>query len=136
MGGNRQRTIRLETDSPENAGYVYPKIGKTISCLPLYVQKNQCDIVGFGYYLSEKIRSIFTFKNIYLPGTQNRKMYRKRIHQKGMLNIASALQKNFHKKKTKSRTAIILIKTKPIITNYATTRFYPWYFLLEFKAGY
>lgn len=33
--------------------------------------------------------------------------------------------KNFHKKKTKTKTSIIFDKNDPIITNYATTRFSP-----------
>ena len=43
--------------------------------------------------------------------------------------------KDFHKVKTKSRTAIIFDKNEPIITNYATTRFTPG-ISIGAKAGY
>ena len=42
---------------------------------------------------------------------------------------------DFHKIKTKSRTAIIFDKNEPIITNYATTRFTPG-ISIGAKAGY
>jgi hypothetical protein len=43
--------------------------------------------------------------------------------------------KDFHKVKTKSRTAIIFDKNEPILTNYATTRFKPG-ISIGAKAGY
>ena len=44
---------------------------------------------------------------------------------KGFVKYSIKFVKDFHKKKTKSKTAIIFDKNEPIITNYATTRFTP-----------
>ena len=54
---------------------------------------------------------------------------------KGFVKYRVKFAKDFHKKKTKSRTAIIFDKNDPIITNYATTRFTPG-ISIGAKAGY
>ncbi|WP_254097243.1 hypothetical protein [Aquimarina sp. Aq107] len=54
---------------------------------------------------------------------------------KGFVKYSMKFGKNFHKKKTRSRTAIYFDKNEPIITNYATTRFSPG-ISIGAKAGY
>ena len=69
-------------------------------------------------------QAIFTFKNIYLPGSQQKNV-KEYDSTKGFVKYNIKFAKDFHKKKTKSRTAIIFDKNDPIITNYSTTRFLP-----------
>lgn len=131
-GEGPARTIRLETDIPEMLDKstlhvidMYPKCEicpekeVTYSCLDTTLTKDQV---------------IFTFKNIYLPGSEqkNVKVY---DSTKGYVKYKIKFSKDFHKKKTKSRTAIIFDKNEPIITNYSTTRFLPG-ISVGIKTGY
>ena len=131
-GEGPARTIRLETDIPEmldmstlNVEEMYPecpicpKTPVTYSCLDTTLQKN---------------KAIFTFKNIYLPGSEQKNVM-EYDSIKGFVKYSIKFAKDFHKKKTKSRTAIIFDKNEPIITNYATTRFLPG-ISVGIKAGY
>lgn len=132
-GEGPARTIRLETDVPEmfdkktfQIEDMYPKCpicpkGEelTTSCLDTIIKQNQI---------------IFTFKNIYLPGS-NQKNVKEIDSTKGFVKYSLKFNKDFHKVKTKSRTAIIFDKNEPIITNYATTRFSPG-ISIGAKAGY
>jgi hypothetical protein len=77
---------------------------------------------------------IFTFKNIYLPGS-NQKNVKEKDSTKGFVKYSMKFNKDFHKVNTKTRTAIIFDKNEPIITNYATTRFTPG-ISIGAKAGY
>lgn len=132
-GEGPARTIRLETDIPEmfdkktfQIEDMYPKCPicpkneiPTTSCLDTIIKQNQI---------------IFTFKNIYLPGS-NQKNVKEKDSTKGFVKYSMKFNKDFHKVKTKSRTAIIFDKNEPIITNYATTRFSPG-ISIGAKAGY
>lgn len=131
-GEGPARTIRLETDIPEMldmstlkledqypACPICPKEPVRYSCLDTTFLKN---------------KAVFTFKNIYLPGTQQKNVQEK-DSTKGFVKYSIRFAKDFHKKKTKSRTAIIFDKNEPIITNYATTRFTPG-ISIGVKAGY
>ena len=131
-GEGPARTIRLETDIPEMldmstlkledqypACPICPKEPVRYSCLDTTFLKN---------------KAIFTFKNIYLPGTEQKNVQEK-DSTKGFVKYSIRFAKDFHKKKTKSRTAIIFDKNEPIITNYATTRFTPG-ISIGIKAGY
>lgn len=131
-GEGPARTIRLETDIPEMldmstlkledqypACPICPKEPVLYSCLDTTLLKN---------------KAIFTFKNIYLPGTEQKNVQEK-DSTKGYVKYSIHFAKDFHKKKTKSRTAIIFDKNEPIITNYATTRFTPG-ISIGVKAGY
>jgi hypothetical protein len=71
-----------------------------------------------------KTQAIFTFKNIYLPGSEQKNV-KEYDSTKGFVKYSIKFAKDFHKQKTKSRTAIIFDKNDPIITNYSTTRFLP-----------
>ncbi|MEC3905869.1 PKD domain-containing protein [Tamlana sp. 2201CG12-4] len=121
-GEGPARTIRLETDIPEMLDKA------TLKVTDMYPK---CDICPKREVLYSCLDTtitdkqvIFTFKNIYLPGSEqkNVKVY---DSTKGFVKYNIKFTKDFHKKKTKSRTAIIFDKNDPIITNYSTTRFLP-----------
>ena len=132
-GEGPARMIRLETDIPDmfdkktfQIEDMYPKCPicpkgevPTTSCLDTIIKQNQI---------------FFTFKNIYLPGS-NQKNVAAIDSTKGFVKYSMKFNNDFHKTKTKSRTAIIFDKNEPIITNYATTRFLPG-ISIGAKAGY
>jgi PKD repeat protein len=132
-GEGPARMIRLETDVPDmfdkktfQIEDMYPKCPicpkdevPTVSCLDTIIKKNQI---------------FFTFKNIYLPGSEQKNVHEK-DSTKGFVKYSMKFAEDFHKVKTRSRTAIIFDKNEPIITNYATTRFLPG-ISIGAKAGY
>ncbi|RUT70831.1 PKD domain-containing protein [Flavobacterium cupreum] len=132
-GEGPARKIRLETDVPDmfdkktfQIEDMYPKCPicpkdeeHTVSCLDTIIKKNQI---------------FFTFKNIYLPGSEQKNVHEK-DSTKGFVKYSMKFAEDFHKVKTRSRTAIIFDKNEPIITNYATTRFLPG-ISIGAKAGY
>ena len=91
----------------------------TYSCIDTIIKKDQIH---------------FTFKNIYVPGS-NQKNVTDKDSTKGFVKYSMKFNKDFHKVKTKSKTAIIFDKNKPVITNYAVTRFLPG-LSIGIKAGY
>ena len=132
-GEGPARKIRLETDIPDmfdkktfQIEGMYPECPicpkgeePTVSCLDTIITKKQI---------------IFTFKNIYLPGTEQKNV-KEKDSTKGFVRYSMKFGEDFHKVKTKSRTSIIFDKNEPIITNYATTRFLPG-ISIGAKAGY
>ncbi|MBJ2123307.1 PKD domain-containing protein [Flavobacterium sp. IB48] len=132
-GEGPARKIRLETDVPEmfdkktfQIESMYPECPicpkgeePTVSCLDTIIKSKQI---------------IFTFKNIYLPGSEQKNVQEK-DSTKGFVKYSMKFGEDFHKVKTKSRTAIIFDKNDPIITNYTTTRFLPG-ISIGAKAGY
>ncbi len=82
--------------------------------------------------LKDKIS--FQFKNIYLPGT-NQKGVKEKDSTKGFVKYSMKFVKNFHKVKSSSKTEIIFDKNDPIITNSSTSRFKPG-ISIGVKAGY
>lgn len=132
-GEGPARMIRLETDIPDmfdkktfQIEDMYPKCPicpkgeePTVSCLDTIIKQKQI---------------FFTFKNIYLPGSEQKNVQEK-DSTKGFVKYSMKFAEDFHKVKTKSRTAIIFDKNEPIITNYATTRFLPG-ISIGAKAGY
>ena len=132
-GEGPARMIRLETDIPDmfdkktfQIEDMYPKCPicpkgeePTTSCLDTIIKPNQI---------------FFTFKNIYLPGSEQKNV-KEKDSTKGFVKYSMKFNKDFHKVNTKSRTAIIFDKNEPIITNYATTRFTPG-ISIGAKAGY
>jgi hypothetical protein len=132
-GEGPARMIRLETDVPDmfdkktfQIEDMYPKCPicpkdeePTVSCLDTIIKKKQI---------------FFTFKNIYLPGSEQKNVHEK-DSTKGFVKYSMKFAEDFHKVKTRSRTAIIFDKNEPIITNYATTRFLPG-ISIGAKAGY
>jgi hypothetical protein len=91
----------------------------TVSCLDTIIKQKQI---------------FFTFKNIYLPGSEQKNVHEK-DSTKGFVRYSMKFNEDFHKVNTRSRTAIIFDKNEPIITNYATTRFLPG-ISIGIKAGY
>ncbi|TRX30076.1 PKD domain-containing protein [Flavobacterium franklandianum] len=132
-GEGPARMIRLETDIPDmfdkktfQIEDMYPKCPicpkgeePTTSCLDTIIKQKQI---------------FFTFKNIYLPGS-TQKNVKEKDSTKGFVKYSMKFNRDFHKTKTKSRTAIIFDKNEPIVTNYATTRFLPG-ISIGVKAGY
>lgn len=132
-GEGPAKTIRLETDIPEMFDKktlqivdCYPKCpicpkgeNVTYSCIDTIIKKDQIH---------------FTFKNIYLPGS-NQKNVTERDSTKGFVKYSLKFGKDFHKIKTKSKTSIFFDKNDPVITNYATTRF-KMGISIGAKAGY
>jgi len=131
-GEGPAKTIRLETDIPD----MFDKT--TIRVEDMYPKVKICPKKEVGYSCLDttytKKQAIFTFKNIYLPGSEqkNVKVY---DSTKGFVKYSVKFGNDFHKKNTKSRTAIIFDKNDPIITNYSTTRFMPG-LSIGAKAGY
>ena len=132
-GEGPARMIRLETDVPDmfdkktfKVEDMYPKCPicpkdevPTVSCLDTIIKKNKIFI---------------NIKNIYLPGSEQKNVHEK-DSTKGFVKYSMKFAEDFHKVKTRSRTAIIFDKNEPIITNYATTRFLPG-ISIGAKAGY
>ncbi|TPG44392.1 PKD domain-containing protein [Flavobacterium pectinovorum] len=132
-GEGPARMIRLETDIPDmfdkktfQVEDMYPKCPicpkgeePTVSCLDTIIKQKQI---------------FFTFKNIYLPGSEQKNVHEK-DSTKGFVKYSMKFTEDFHKVKTRSRTSIIFDKNEPIITNYATTRFLPG-ISIGAKAGY
>lgn len=132
-GEGPANTIRLEVDTPE----MFDK--STLEVIDMYPECPICPKEKEVNYscldtIAGKDKLIFTFKNIYLPGTAQKNVM-ERDSTKGFVKYAMKFGDDFHKKKTKSRTAIYFDKNEPIITNYSTTRFMPG-ISIGAKAGY
>jgi PKD repeat protein len=126
-------TITLETEIPE----LFDK--SSIEILDTYPKCKICPKEQDFFYscidttfTSQKV--IFTFKNIYLPGSEQKNV-RDIDSTKGFVKYKIDLAKDFHKKTTKTRTDIFFDKNDPITTNYATTRFLTG-ISIGAKAGY
>lgn len=76
----------------------------------------------------------FQFKNIYLPGS-NQKNVHEKDSTKGFVKYAVKFGKDFHKVKSVNQTAIIFDKNPPIITNKSVVHFKPG-LSIGAKAGY
>ena len=131
-GEGPAKTIRLETDIPDMLDK------STLKVLDMYPKCEICPKEPVRYScldttFTEK-QAIFTFKNIYLPGS-NQKGVQEKDSTKGFVRYSIKFGKDFHKKKTVSKTAIIFDKNEPIITNRSTTRFLPG-ISIGAKAGY
>lgn len=132
-GEGPARTIRLETDIPE----MFDK--KTLKIVDSYPK---CPICPKGEEVTyscidtiiKKDQIHFTFKNIYVPGS-NQKNVTDKDSTKGFVKYTMKFAKDFHKKTTRSRTAIIFDKNEPVVTNYAVTRFKPG-ISIGAKSGY
>src|SRR5690554_1425496 len=131
-GEGPARTIRLETDIPDML------VKSTIEVTDMYPKCEICPKEEVQYSCLDTTftdtQAIFTFKNIYLPGSEQKNV-KEYDSTKGFVRYNIKFAKDFHKQKTKSRTAIIFDKNEPIITNYSTTRFVPG-ISIGAKAGY
>ncbi|TRX01330.1 PKD domain-containing protein [Flavobacterium gawalongense] len=132
-GEGPARMIRLETDIPE----MFDK--KTFQIEDMYPQcpicpKGEIPTTSCLDTIVRESQIFFIFRNIYLPGS-NQKNVKEIDSTKGFVKYSMKFNEDFHKIKTKSRTAIIFDKNEPILTNYATTRFLPG-ISIGVKAGY
>ncbi|GAA3601377.1 PKD domain-containing protein [Flavivirga amylovorans] len=131
-GEGPARTIRLETDIPDMLDK------STLQVMDMYPKCDICPKREVLYSCLDTTftdtQAIFTFKNIYLPGSKQKNV-KEYDSTKGFVKYKIKFAKDFHKKKTKSRTAIIFDKNDPIITNYSTTRFLPG-ISIGVKTGY
>ncbi|RZN82065.1 MAG: PKD domain-containing protein [Winogradskyella sp.] len=131
-GEGPAQTIRLETDIPEMLDK------QTLEVMDMYPKVKICPKREVQYSCLDTTftdtQAIFTFKNIYLPGSEQKNV-KEYDSTKGFVRYKIKFSEDFHKKKTRSRTAIIFDKNDPIITNYSTTRFLPG-ISIGAKAGY
>ena len=126
-------TIRLETEIPEMFDKSSIKVLDTYPKCPICPKDKEVNYSCIDTTYTKQ-KAIFTFKRIYLPGTEQKNV--KEIDStKGFVKYKINLAKDFHKKKTKTRTEIYFDKNDPITTNYATTRFLPG-ISIGAKAGY
>ena len=122
-GEGPAKTIRLETDVPDMYDKTTLQIESMYPECPICPKNQEVRYSCLDTIVTQK-QIIFTFKNIYLPGSEQKNVTEK-DSTKGFVKYSLKFGKDFHKVKTKSRTAIIFDKNDPIITNYSVTRFNP-----------
>ncbi|MFD0761861.1 PKD domain-containing protein [Lutibacter aestuarii] len=131
-GEGPARLIKLNVDVPEMLDK------SSLKVIDMYPKCPICPEEEVQYSCLDTIISkdkiSFQFKNIYLPGTAQKGVHDK-DSTKGFVKYSMKFGKNFHKQKSKSRTAIIFDKNEPIITNASTSRFSPG-ISIGVKAGY
>ncbi|WP_130733344.1 PKD domain-containing protein [Flavobacterium sp. J27] len=132
-GEGPARTIRLETDVPDMFDKSTLQIESMYPECPICPKNEEVRYSCLDTLIRAK-QIIFTFKNIYLPGTQQKNVTEK-DSTKGFVKYSLKFGEDFHKIGTKSRTKIIFDKNEPIITNYSRTRFNPG-ISIGVKAGY
>jgi hypothetical protein len=132
-GEGPARKIQLETDIPDMFDKSTLKIEGMYPECPI-CPKGEVATTSCLDIIERETQIFFVFRNIYLPGSTQKNV--KEIDStKGFVKYSMKFNEDFHKIKTKSRTAIIFDKNEPIITNYATTRFTPG-ISIGAKAGY
>ena len=132
-GKGPARTIRLETDIPDMFDKKTLKIVDSYPKCPICPKGEEIKTSCLDTIIKNK-QIHFTFKNIYIPGS-NQENIKDRDSTKGFVKYSMKFAKDFHKEKTKSRTAIIFDKNEPVSTNFATTRFMPG-ISIGVRAGY
>ena len=132
-GEGPANTIKLEVDTPEMFDKSTLQIDGMYPECPICPKEREVNYSCLDTIL-QKDKIIFQFNRIYLPGSQQKNVT-EIDSTKGFVKYSMKFGKKFHKKKTKSRTAIYFDKNEPIITNYATTRFIPG-ISIGAKAGY
>lgn len=132
-GEGPANTIRLETDTPEMFDKSTLRIDGIYPDCPICPKEREVNFSCLDTIL-QKDKIIFKFNRIYLPGSQQKNVS-EIDSTKGFVKYSMKFAKDFHKKKTKSKTAIYFDKNEPIITNYAVTRFIPG-ISIGAKAGY
>ncbi len=132
-GEGPANTIKLAVDTPETFDKSTLKIDGMYPECPICPKEREVNYSCLDT-IFKKDKIIFQFNRIYLPGSQQKNVT-EIDSTKGYVKYSMKFGKDFHKKKTKSRTAIYFDKNEPIITNYATTRFMPG-ISIGTKAGY
>ena len=132
-GEGPAKMIRLETDIPSMFDKKTFKIVDSYPKCPICA-KGETPRISCLDTIIEKDQIYFTFKNIYLPGSEQKNV-KEKDSTKGFVKYSMQFNKDFNKIKTKTRTAIYFDKNEPVITNYAVTRFLPG-LSIGAKAGY
>ncbi|MCK8522537.1 PKD domain-containing protein [Aquimarina sp. D1M17] len=132
-GEGPANTIRLESDTPEMFDKSTLRIEGMYPECPICPKEREVNYSCLDTIL-KKDKIIFQFNRIYLPGSQQKNVA-EIDSTKGFVKYSMKFGKDFHKKKTRSKTAIYFDKNEPIITNYAATRFIPG-ISIGAKAGY
>ncbi|MBT8318340.1 MAG: PKD domain-containing protein [Lutibacter sp.] len=131
-GEGPARLIKLNVDIPEMLDK------SSLKVLDMYPECPICPEEEVRYSCLDTIilkdQISFQFKNIYLPGTAQKGVHDK-DSTKGFVKYSLKFGNDFHKKKSKSKTAIIFDKNEPIITNTSTSRFSPG-ISIGVKSGY
>jgi hypothetical protein len=132
-GEGPAKTIRLETEIP----YMFDK--KTLQIEDLYPKCPICPKNKEVKYscldtIIKPKQIHFTFKNIHLPGS-NQKNVKEKDSTQGFVKYSLKFGDDFHKIKTKSKTSIFFDKNEAVVTNYSTTRFQPG-ISIGARAGY
>lgn len=131
-GEGPARTIKLVTETPQMLD------NSSLEVLDMYPKCPICPKQEVQYSCLDTIikqdKLIFTFKNIYLPGTAQKNVHDK-DSTKGFVKYNLKFAKDFHKVTQRSKTEIIFDKNPPIITNTATAKFKTG-FSIGAKAGY
>jgi PKD repeat protein len=122
-GEGPARMIRLETDIPDMFDKKTLKIVDSYPKCPICPKGEEANYSCLDTIIKQK-QIHFTFKNIYIPGSTQKNVTEK-DSTKGFVKYTMKFAKDFHKEKTRSKTAIIFDKNEPVITNYAVTRFLP-----------
>ncbi|RMB56800.1 PKD domain-containing protein [Dokdonia sinensis] len=122
-GEGPANTIKLEVDTPEMFDRRTLEVTDMYPKCPICPKEREVDYSCLDTIL-KKDKIIFTFKKIYLPGTAQKNVTDK-DSTKGFVKYSMKFGKDFHKTKTRNRTAIYFDKNPPIYTNYSTTRFLP-----------
>ena len=119
-GEGPARTIKLVTETPQMLA------NETLEVLDMYPKCPICPKKQVQYSCLDTIIAkdslIFTFKNIYLPGSTQKNVMDK-DSTKGFVKYRLDFAKDFHKVAQRSKTAIIFDKNPPIITNTSVARF-------------
>ncbi len=120
-GEGPARLIKLNVDVPEMLDR------STLKVIDMYPKVPICpDGQEVRYSCLDTLRIkeglSFQFKNIYLPGS-NQKGVQEKDSTKGFVKYSMRFGKKVRKKPSRSQTAIIFDKNEPIITNVATSRF-------------
>ncbi len=132
-GEGPANTIKLEVDTPEMFDKSTLRLESMYPECPICPKEREVNYSCLDTIL-QKDKIIFQFNRIYLPGSQQKNV-QEIDSTKGFVKYSMKFGNDFHKKKTKSRTAIYFDKNEPIITNYATTRFMPG-ISIGAKTGY
>jgi len=122
-GEGPANTIRLEVDTPEMFDRSTLEVQDMYPYCRICPKDREVDYSCLDTIL-KKDKIIFTFKKIYLPGTAQENV-KERDSTKGFVKYSMKFGKDFHKTKTRNRTAIYFDKNDPIYTNYSVTRFTP-----------
>jgi PKD repeat protein len=132
-GEGPANTIRLEVDTPEMFDQSTLEVTDMYPECPICPKEREVNYSCLDT-IRESGKLIFTFKKIYLPGTAQKNVI-EQDSTKGFVKYSMKFGKDFHKTKTRSRTAIYFDKNEPIITNYSSTRFMTG-ISIGAKAGY